>query len=104
MITWDYRVFHEANGDYIVREVFYDELGAIIGCTADGVEPMGSSFEDLTNDIALFQAALALPILTLADIPTPTNERKPSDQQHNRTLEDVMKELGLDQKLGTHSG
>ena len=25
MMTWNYRVFLEASGDYIVREVFYDE-------------------------------------------------------------------------------
>lgn len=31
MITWNYCVFREANGDYIIREVFYGEDGSILG-------------------------------------------------------------------------
>jgi hypothetical protein len=62
MITWSYRVFREDDGDYIIREVFYDEQGVILGCTADAVEPIGRSLVELTEDIGSFQAALTLPI------------------------------------------
>ena len=27
MITWNYRVFQESEGDFTIREVFYDEVG-----------------------------------------------------------------------------
>jgi hypothetical protein len=29
MMNWNYRVFKEPNGDYIIREVFYAEDGTI---------------------------------------------------------------------------
>jgi hypothetical protein len=38
MIAWNYRVFQEANGDYIISEVFYAEDGSIVGCTENAVE------------------------------------------------------------------
>ncbi len=38
-IKWNYRVFLEDNGDYIIREVFYEADGAIAGCTENAVEP-----------------------------------------------------------------
>jgi len=40
MITWNYRVFREANGDYLIREVFYAEDGSILGCPENAVEPL----------------------------------------------------------------
>jgi hypothetical protein len=97
MITWNYRVFREENGDYIIREVFYDENGAIITCTLNAVEPLGSSLEELAADLASFQEALHLPILTLADIPTapPDAEPRRNDRSGNRSLEEVMRELEL---------
>jgi hypothetical protein len=93
MMTWEYRVFREVNGDYIIREVFYDEHGAVLGCTADAVEPMGQTLEALAEDIASFQAALSLPILTLADIPAATKAPTGRDRSHNRSLEEVMQEF-----------
>jgi hypothetical protein len=47
MTTWNYRVFRGQKGEFVIREVFYDEVGAIIGCTADPVEPFGESLEEL---------------------------------------------------------
>jgi hypothetical protein len=37
----NYRVLREENGDYTIREVIYDDDGAVLGCTADPVEPYG---------------------------------------------------------------
>lgn len=34
---WNYRVFLEADGDYIIREVFYEEDGLMQGCTENAV-------------------------------------------------------------------
>lgn len=96
MITWEYRVFHEDDGDYIIREVFYDEQGQILGCTADAVEPIGRSLAELTEDIRAFQAALDLPILTLADMPQKSHTRASQDRSQNRSLESILQELNHD--------
>lgn len=93
MITWNYRVFREDDGDYIIREVFYDDQGAILGCTAEAVEPIGHSLTELAEDMNAFQAALNLPILTLADMPPEPKERAPRDRSQNRSLESVLQEL-----------
>lgn len=68
-MDWNYRVFQEANGDYVIREVFYAEDGSILGCTAEAVEPSGRSLTELARDLESFIEALDLPILTLEDIP-----------------------------------
>jgi hypothetical protein len=83
MISWNYRVFREDNGDYIIREVFYDDNGAICGCSEDAVEPFGSSFEELVHDIDAFKEALTMPVLTLQDIPSVTQPDKASDRGGN---------------------
>ncbi len=95
MMTWNYRVFREDDGDYIIREVFYAEDGSILGCTAHAVEPFGSTLEELAESIAEFQAALALPVLTLADMPQPTMPRKKSAPARTISSADVRALLGL---------
>ena len=45
MLTCNYRVFQEANGDYIIREVLYAENGEILACTENAVEPWGRAPE-----------------------------------------------------------
>ena len=69
MITWNYRVFREDDGEYIIREVFYAEDGAILGCTANAVEPYGRTLDELAQMLVDFQSALALPVLTVDDVP-----------------------------------
>lgn len=69
MITWNYRVFREDDGDFVVREVFYARDGSILGCTANAVEPVGHSLEELATTIDDFKIALTQPVLTLADVP-----------------------------------
>ena len=93
MITWNYRVFREGDGDYIIREVFYDENGAILGCTANAVEPIGQSLEGLAEDVESFQEALRLLVLTLAEMPPEPKERRVRDRTKNRSLDEVLREL-----------
>lgn len=95
MITWNYRVFHEEDGDFIIREVFYDDDGTILGCTADAVEPFGQTFEALVTSIADLQAALTLPVLTLADIPQPSMERPTTPRGRTFSSAEVRAQLGL---------
>lgn len=97
MMTWNYRVFREDDGDYVIREVFYTEDGSIITCTANPVEPFGSTLEELAQSIEDFKAALALSVLTLKDIPEshPELERR----KNGRTIshEQLRAQLGLDE-------
>jgi hypothetical protein len=96
MITWNYRVFREDNGDYIIREVFYEDDGSIIGCTENAVEPWGKSLEELAKDIEFFKKALALPVLTLADIPAnQTQLDRKQKRSDNISHEQLMAQLGL---------
>jgi hypothetical protein len=95
-VKWNYRVFKEENGDYIIREVFYGEDDSIVGCTENAVEPWGKSLEELTRNIEWFKEALELPILTLADIPTPPEKSEQNcDRGENISHDRLMAELGL---------
>jgi hypothetical protein len=94
MMTWNYRVFREEDGDYVIREVFYAEDGSIITCTADPVEPFGSTLEDLAEAIEDFRAALALPVLTLSDMPDSPPELERWRSGKGIPFEDVLTELG----------
>ncbi|MDY6938808.1 MAG: hypothetical protein SWY16_14180 [Cyanobacteriota bacterium] len=101
-IQWNYRVFLEENGDYIIREVFYSETGSILGCTENAVEPWGESLEELTQNIEWFQEALALPVLTLADLPEqPIRSPQKSDRSDNISHDRLMAELGLAESSST---
>ncbi|MCX7838258.1 MAG: hypothetical protein N2559_02220 [Anaerolineae bacterium] len=94
MMTWEYRVFREEDGTYVIREVYYDN-GSIVACTEKAVTPMGESLEELQKDIEWFKEALELPVLTLADIPSHLNKQHPKDRSKNLSLEQVRAELGL---------
>lgn len=97
MITWQYRVFREADGGYLIREVFYDN-GALVGCTESAVEPMGESLEELAQDIESFKDALKLPVLTFADIPKPPRKKRDKDRSKYLTSDQVRAALGLDKR------
>ncbi len=97
MMTWNYRVFQEEDGDYVVREVFYDEGGSIVACTADAVEPVGSTVEELGQCLDDFRAALAQPVLTLRDIP----EAAPRSQ--NLVTGNAVPQAELRARLGLES-
>lgn len=95
-IKWNYRVFLEDNGDYIIREVFYEADGAMAGCTENAVEPWGKSLEELAKNIEWFKEALTLPVLTLADIPEPLRKlESKQERSDNISHEQLMAELGL---------
>ncbi|NWF78943.1 MAG: hypothetical protein HXY37_02715 [Chloroflexi bacterium] len=96
MMTWNYRVFREDDGDYVVREVFYAEDGSILGCTANPVEPFGRTLDELKASIADFEAALSLPVLSLADVPQPALSRKQARRERTLSSAEVRARLGLD--------
>jgi hypothetical protein len=95
-MNWNYRVFREENGDYLIREVFYEEDGSILGCTENAVEPFGRSLEELTQNIEWFKEALKLPVLTLADIPCVMKKDDKRDRSKNISHKQLVAELDLD--------
>lgn len=97
MMTWNYRVFQEEDGDYVVREVFYDEAGSIVACTADAVEPVGSTLQELGQCLDDFRAALAQPVLTLKDIP------EGAAQSQNQMPRKTVPQSELRARLGLES-
>jgi len=102
MITWEYRVFREDDGAYIIREVFHDDDGSLVGCTESAVEPMGRSLEELAKDIDSFKEALKLPVLTLADIPSRPRKKRKRDRSQNLTIEQVRARFGLDKQSSSY--
>ncbi|MDJ1185403.1 hypothetical protein [Roseofilum casamattae] len=96
MMNWDYRVFHEDNGDYTIREVFYAEDGSIVGCTEHEVSPLGRSLAELTEDLQAFTDALTKPVLRLSDFPKDIARRE-ERKTLSKTIshEQVLVELGL---------
>jgi hypothetical protein len=95
MTTWNYRVFREPNGAYIIREVFYAEDGSILGCTQDAVEPFGRSLDELAHSLEGFEDALSLPVLTLKDIPAQSTSSRYRHNTENVSHEQLRAELGL---------
>lgn len=97
MITWNYRVFREEDGDYIIREVTYGDNGEIIGCTKDAVEPLGKSLEELAQDLDTFQEALQYPVLTLAEVDAAIAQQPVKVAPKGKTIShaELVKKLGL---------
>ncbi|WP_318701826.1 hypothetical protein [Roseofilum sp. SID2] len=96
IVNWDYRVFCEDNGDYVIREVFYAEDGSILGCTENEVCPTGRSLQELTEDLQLFRAALTQPVLRVSDVPLYSKQRE-DRKTEKKTIshEQVLAQLGL---------
>jgi hypothetical protein len=105
MVTWNYRVFQEANDDYIIREVFYADDGSIMGCTEKAVEPWGRTLEELAQDIDSFKEALTLPVLTLDDIPAQQMKLDSQGEGKNSISHaQLLSDLGLDSSSGEGTG
>lgn len=95
MMTWNYRVFREESGEYVIREVFYAEDGSVVTCSKDPVEPFGETIEELARDLESIQAALTMPILTSGDVPGTHPELERLLHGKGVALDDVMAELDL---------
>lgn len=96
MITWNYRVFRDNENEYVIREVFYAEDGAILACTQEPVEPFGLSIDELAGTIDDFQAALTLPVLTVDDIPQRAETKQLRERAKTVRQEDIRATLGLE--------
>jgi hypothetical protein len=97
MITWNYHVFRESTGEYVIREVFYSDDGSILTCTATPAEPAGQTLEALEEEINSFREALKLPVLTLDEIPAPRTNGHISHREGNTSIEQILSELPEDE-------
>lgn len=95
MITWNYRIFREDDGEFVVRKVFYAPDGTILDCTADPVEPVGHTQEELTQALDDFTKALAFPVLTLHMLPAPRIIQKERLAQHCLSIAEAATLLNL---------
>lgn len=92
-MTWNYRVFREAEGGYVIREVYYEDDGSIFACTQDAVNPFGETLEELAQDLKYLKQALKLPVLTMADIPSPSHKKQKKARGKNISLDELVAEL-----------
>ena len=69
-MSWNYRVLRrvyktpsDEEIEYSIHEVYYDVHGNPVTCSQDAVFPMGSTPEELQEDVKRYAAALQQPIL-----------------------------------------
>src|SRR6185436_5032237 len=96
-MTVTYRVFREENGQYTLREVFRENDGRIITYSRSPITPKGGSLADLAQEIEWLKEALALPVLTLAEIEAEMATQPPMPKRERKTIShaELMTKLGL---------
>jgi hypothetical protein len=65
--TWNYRVMVDADGNYNIREVYYNEDKAIEGWT-DECSPYGEELDELISDLNYMMKALTQDVLVESDL------------------------------------
>jgi hypothetical protein len=65
-MEWQYRGVADREGNYSVRQVFYDS-GAISSFSAEPVPPYGETEDELVTDIAMMLEGLKQPFLLEGD-------------------------------------
>lgn len=70
---WNYRVTYDDDvlPHYEVREVYYDDDGAVAGWTEQPMAPFGENLDELRDDLAKMQEALNRPVLDITDQDNP---------------------------------
>ncbi len=96
-MIWNYRVFREADGGLSIREVFYEQDGAILAC-GEPAQMEADSINELAELLDDLRAALALPLLTLNDVPA--SAEKPGARPEGQRLshQAALAELGLERQ------
>lgn len=95
-----YRMFEEENGQYTFRELFCERDGRIIAYGKAPITPRASSANELGQELASLQEALALPVLTIAEVEAAIARQPPKDKQGRKTIShaELVKKLGLELK------
>ena len=62
-MSWNYRVIKNAEQQFSIHEVYYDEEGKPHSMTVDPVSAFGETLEELKDDSLLISVALTKPVL-----------------------------------------
>lgn len=88
---WDYRMVLAGNGEWGIREVFYDKDDVVLGWTGYPAAPWGDTPEELAGVLTRMQKAADRPPLVEADLSDEafTEEKlsptKESDKNHSES-------------------
>ena len=95
-----YRMFQEENGQYTFRELFCEHDGRIIAYGKAPITPRAGSPRELGMELASLQEALALPVLTIAEVEAAIAAQPIKPKQGRKTIShaELVKKLGLDAK------
>ena len=94
-MTWDYRVifspFEEGSdeGEYTIREVYYDDEGEISWWSDEGVELISDDFWDLAATFDMVAEAFEQPVLVLVgdELVEDDSEEDESEDEEEETEE-----------------
>lgn len=98
-MTWNYRVVRDEIGRYSIRELFHERDGTLITYSKTPVAPVGSSVEDLLQQMQSFRDAFELPILSVAELAAalPKQDKRAKKKTgENISLQQLKAELGLE--------
>lgn len=94
-MTWDYRVifspYEEGSdeGEYTIREVYYDDEGDILWWSDEGVELIAEDFWDLAADFDAIAEAFEQPVLVVVgeELVEDDSEEDESEAEEEETEE-----------------
>lgn len=98
-MRWTYRVFRDNKGHYSVREIFYEQDGKILGYGKEPAAPIGSSLEDLLQQMKWFKEAFNLPVLSTEEVDAQIAAqpvRPETEPEKNIPLKQIKAELALE--------
>jgi hypothetical protein len=93
-------MFQEENEQYTFRELFCEHDGRIIAYGKAPITPRAGSPRELGMELANLQEALALPVLTIAEVEAAIAAQPIKPKQGRKTIShaELVKKLGLDAK------
>jgi len=88
--TWNYRVMVDGDGNYSIREVYYNDEKAIEGWTEE-CSPFGETYDELRNDMEYMFQSLSQDVIIEADLLTEKVEEMKNDLNMDEEGEDGPK-------------
>lgn len=101
-MIWIYRVFHNNQGRYSIREVFYEPDGTIVACSKAPVV-VGASLEELIQLVKWFKDAFDLPVLSIEEVEDKVAKQPKafkSKQENNIPLNELIAQLSSETDSG----
>lgn len=98
-MIWTYRIFRDLKGRYSLGEVFYERDGTLIGYGQEPAIPVGTSLQDLMQQMEWFQQAFGLPVLATAEVDAEIAAKPAShsrDAEKDISLRQIKAKLALE--------